>query len=253
MQRPENGYSISISHNLEEELDVDQVHHWKVRVMSPFQHWWTLQGSLQSTDRLVAFHSVFEVLVWNHVDFSNWCSGFVVLLKNSWHVNPSYGLQVWTVVTVFFQEEVFNTHTDGMIIPFSSWCSRYVVVHTFCRKACVINLCSGCFCFAVWQVWWHCRKIKDPGPICIRLSEGWNPCTCWPILPWPELSLAHVRFATHLKPLIHYSFAFTNGCLSCHSSLANPTFTNSFLICRAWEPDYVTRMHWIRNWIRRQC
>jgi hypothetical protein len=85
----------------------------------------------------------------------------------------------------------------NLISLFSSLCSRCVVVHTFCREACVINLCSECLCFVMWQVWWHCKQIKDPGPINIRLSEGWNPCTCYPILRWPELSLAHVRFATH--------------------------------------------------------
>ncbi len=34
----------------------------------------------------------------------------------------------------------------NLISPFS-W--LFMVVHTFCREACVINLCSGCFCFAV--------------------------------------------------------------------------------------------------------
>jgi hypothetical protein len=34
----------------------------------------------------------------------------------------------------------------NLISPFSSLCNRCVVVHTFCREACVINLCSGCFC-----------------------------------------------------------------------------------------------------------
>jgi len=37
----------------------------------------------------------------------------------------------------------------NLISPFSSLCSRYVVVHTYYREARVINLCSGCLCFAV--------------------------------------------------------------------------------------------------------
>jgi hypothetical protein len=100
-------------------------------------------------------------------------------------------LQAATTTTTFARPHA------NLISLFSSLCSRCVVVHTFCKEACVINLCSGCFCFTVWQVWWHCRQIKDLGPINIRLFEGWNPYTCYPILPWPELSLAHVRFATH--------------------------------------------------------
>jgi hypothetical protein len=36
MQRPENGYNISICHNLEEDADVNQVHHLKVKGLSVF-------------------------------------------------------------------------------------------------------------------------------------------------------------------------------------------------------------------------
>jgi hypothetical protein len=36
MQRPENGYNISICHNLEEDADVNQVHHSKVKGLTVF-------------------------------------------------------------------------------------------------------------------------------------------------------------------------------------------------------------------------
>jgi hypothetical protein len=38
MQRPENGYNISVYHNFEDDMDVDQVHHWKVEIVTIFLH-----------------------------------------------------------------------------------------------------------------------------------------------------------------------------------------------------------------------
>ncbi len=38
MQRPENGYNISVCHNFEDDMDVDQVHHWKVEIVIMFLH-----------------------------------------------------------------------------------------------------------------------------------------------------------------------------------------------------------------------
>jgi len=141
----------------------------------------------------------------------------------------------------------------NLISPFSSLCTRYVVIHTFCREARVINLCSRCFCFAVWQMWWHCKQIKDPGPISIRLFEGWNPCTCCQSCPdlncqWHMSDLLHIKSLWYIIPLLSLMFVY-----HVIQTLLILHFTNSFLICRAWEPDYVTKMHWIRNCMWRQC
>jgi len=89
MQRPENGYNISVCHNFEDDMDVDQVHHWKVEIVTIFLHWCMLQESLQIIDELLlGFCSTLELQLCNHIQiwpchFSNALSEHGLLLENA--------------------------------------------------------------------------------------------------------------------------------------------------------------------------
>jgi hypothetical protein len=139
---------------------------WLLLIISPFCFLFVLLSSSSPTDYRIRF---VVVIFGIHDNYRSTLSTHHCL-----RVDPSTDLGLQGPVLQAVATTTSARPHANLISPFSSLCSRYVVVHTFCREARVINLCSGCFCFAVWQVWWHCREIKDPGPISIRLSEGWN-------------------------------------------------------------------------------
>jgi len=73
MQRPVNGYNISVCHNFEDDMDVDQVHHWKLEIVTFFLHWYMFQKSLHLIDELLlGFCSTPELQLCNHIQIWPW-------------------------------------------------------------------------------------------------------------------------------------------------------------------------------------